>query len=181
MSLKELREKLGEREYAKDIKLNLGRVLEEDGAPGLSLKQIQYVAMASAYALKNEYVIKNIQEEVEEEFEKGTLSKKDLSVSKGVATIMAMNNVYYRFTHLVSNKEYQSMPAQLRMNIIANSGIEKVDFEIMSLAVSAINGCGLCIDSHVRELVKAGLSKSGVQSVIRIAATLSGTAQALAI
>ena len=73
------------------------------------------------------------------------------------------------------------MPATLRMNIIGDPGVDKVTFELMSLAVSAINGCGMCIDSHVGEVTKGGVSRQGVQSCIRIAAVLSAAAQALAI
>jgi len=73
------------------------------------------------------------------------------------------------------------MPAGLRMNVIGNPGIEKVDFELYSLAVSAINGCGMCIDAHVHEVVKGGISKQGVQSSIRIASVLAAAAQALII
>lgn len=69
------------------------------------------------------------------------------------------------------------LPANLRMNIIANPGIDKKDFELYSLAVSAINGCGLCIDAHANTLIKAGLSKHSIQHVIRIAAVLNGLAQ----
>ena len=68
---------------------------------------------------------------------------------------MAMNNVYYRFVHLVSNPEYGTMPARLRMNFIGSHGIDKDDFELFSLAVSAMNGCGMCIDSHERVLLEA--------------------------
>jgi len=92
---------------------------------------------------------------------------------------MAMNNVYYRFIHLAADDEIKKMPANLRMQVIANPGVPKVDFEIMSLAVSAINGCGMCMESHVHEVVKAGLSKQGAQSAIRIAAVLNAAAQAV--
>ena len=65
------------------------------------------------------------------------------------------------------------MPAKLRMNVIANPGIAKVDFELFSLAVSAINGCGMCMDAHAAELQKAGLSKIAIQSTVRIAAVIN--------
>jgi alkyl hydroperoxide reductase subunit D len=92
-----------------------------------------------------------------------------------------MNNVYYRFVHLVSDKEYGKLPAKLRMNVIGSPGIAKVDFELYALAVSAINGCGMCMDAHVHEVAKAGVSRVGVQSAIRIAAVVNATAQALSI
>lgn len=72
---------------------------------------------------------------------------------KGTASIMVMNNIYYRFTHLVKDEEYQRMPANLQMDIIVNPGVDKKDFELYYFAVSAINGSGLCIDAHVNTLV----------------------------
>lgn len=67
------------------------------------------------------------------------------------------------------------------MNVMANPGVPKVDFELASLAVSAIEGCGMCIDSHVREVEKHGVSKQGIQSAIRIAAVVNATQQAVVI
>ena len=83
---------------------------------------------------------------------------------------MAMNNIYYRFTHLASDPDYATMPARLRMNVIANPGVEKLDFELWSLAVSAVNGCGRCIEAHEDVLLKAGVPKEAIQDAIRIAA-----------
>ena len=71
------------------------------------------------------------------------------------------------------------MPANLRMNIIGNPGIDKVDFELMSLAVSAINGCGMCMEAHVAEVTKGGVNRTGVQSAIRIGAVVNAAAQSL--
>jgi len=174
MSIKEIRSQLGE--YAKDIKLNLGNVLSEEGAAGLDEKQIAGIALASAYATKNTQLIEAIAAEASER-----LSAEEVQAAKAAATIMGMNNIYYRFVHLVSDGEYMKLPANLRMNVIGNPGIEKVTFELESLAVSAITGCGMCIDAHVREVEKAGISKQGVQSTIRIAAVINATAQALVI
>lgn len=64
------------------------------------------------------------------------------------------------------------------MNVIGSPGIDKADFEMMSLAISAINGCGMCMDAHVHEITKVGISKQGVQSCIRIAAVINAAAQA---
>jgi len=91
---------------------------------------------------------------------------------------MGMNNIYYRFLHLVEDAEYQQLPARLRMNVLANPGIDKQDFELLSLAVSAINGCGTCVASHERQLRQHGMSREGVQSAVRIAATLHGQSRA---
>jgi alkyl hydroperoxide reductase subunit D len=172
MSIQELKSALPE--FAKDIKLNLGSVLSEEGSAGLTQSQIAMIALGSAYATKDREVIKGITNSSE-----AVLSAEEITAVKAATTIMAMNNVYYRFTHLVSEASYATMPAKLRMNVMANPGIEKVDFELISLAVSAIEGCGLCIDSHVAVIAKHGISKEGIQSSIRIAATINAVAQAL--
>lgn len=174
MSIQEIRKSLGE--YAKDIKINLGNVLDEEGAEGLNQKQIAGIAIASAYAIKNTQLTEAVVNEFRELFDEN-----ELNAIKGSASIMGMNNIYYRFVHLVSDSEYGKMPAGLRMNIIGNPGIEKVDFELYALAVSAINGCGMCMDAHVGVVEKAGISKQGVQSTIKIASVLNATAQALTI
>ena len=82
---------------------------------------------------------------------------------------------------LASDKDFMKMPANLRMNVISQPGVDKVDFELYSLAVSAINGCGMCIDAHINQLLKAGVSKVGIQSSLRIAAVVYATAQSLVI
>ena len=86
---------------------------------------------------------------------------------------MAMNNVYYRFLHLSSDKQFSKLPAGLRMNAMANPGVDKADFELFSLAVSALNGCGMCIDSHVQTLLKHDVSAQAIQSSIKLAAVLN--------
>ena len=107
---------------------------------------------------------------------KAKLSEEALEAAKGAAAIMGMNNIYYRFVHLVSDDEYGSMPARLRMNIIGKPGIDKADFELFSIAVSAINGCGMCIDSHDKVLKGAGVKKETIQNAIRIASVIHAVA-----
>jgi alkyl hydroperoxide reductase subunit D len=92
---------------------------------------------------------------------------------------MGMNNVYYRFVHLVENPDYAMLPARLRMNVIGSPGVPKTDFELYSLAVSAINGCGACVASHEKVVRKSGVTAEGVQSAVRIAAVMHGIAVAL--
>ena len=92
---------------------------------------------------------------------------------------MGMNNIYYRFLHLVEDPEYAQMPARLRMNVIGNPGIDKLDFELLSLAVSAVNGCGMCIVAHEKQLRKHEVSREAIQSAVRIAATIHAVAGVL--
>lgn len=174
MSIEQLRNQLPD--YAKDIKLNLANVLSVEGAPDLTQKHIYAIALASAYATKNDSVISAINDTATPHLE-----ATDVNGAKAAATMMAMNNIYYRFIHLVSDKSFSALPAKLRMNVIGNPGVDKIDFELSCLAVSSINGCGMCIDAHTHELGKAGVSKLAIQSAIRIAAVVNAAATALAI
>ncbi len=96
-----------------------------------------------------------------------------------VATTMAMTNVYFRFTHLVSDDRYRSMPSRLRMQILGKPGVPKLDYELWCLAVSALHGCAACIDRHERAVLAGGGVAEQAQEAVRIAAISAGVAQAL--
>ena len=166
MSIDTLREQIPD--YAKDIRLNLGTLASETT---LTDQQKWGAFLASALASGNATVIKAINAEVEEK-----LSPEALTATKAAAAIMGMNNIYYRFIHLAQNKEYQTLPAKLRMNVIGNPGVDKTDFELWSLAVSAINGCGMCIDSHEAALKQHGMSTEQIQTAVRIASVINAVA-----
>jgi len=161
-------------DYARDLRLNLGSVLAPTGAPGLTEKQIWALAFTSAIASRNPAFTRDI-----ETLAAAYLDAAYLEGARSAAAIMGMNNVYYRFLHLVGDAEYAQMPARLRMNVIGSPGIHKLDFELLSLAVSAINGCGMCIESHERQLRQHGVSREAVQSAVRIAATMHAVARVL--
>jgi len=95
------------------------------------------------------------------------------------ATLMGMNNVYYRFTHLVGAPEYAQMPAGLRMQGMANPGVPRLDFELWSLAASAIKGGGSCVASHEKHLRQAGVAPESVQEAVRIASLVHAAAVAV--
>lgn len=169
MSLENLKDRLPE--YAKDLKLNLGSLAAE---PSLTQQQRAGTFVASALASRNPEVTAALVAEFAPQ-----LSPEALQAAKAAAAIMGMNNVYYRFVHLSGAQDYKTMPAKLRMNVIAKPGAEKADFELWSLAVSAVNGCGMCIDSHERELRKAGLGAEAIQAAVRIAAVVHAVAATL--
>ena len=160
--------------YARDLQLNLGTVLTPAGAPGLSERQIWAVALAAASASRNAEFTRQLQTLAAQH-----LDAAHVNAAHAAAAIMAMNNVYYRFLHLVEDEEYAQLPARLRMNVIGSPGIARADFELLSLAVSAINGCGACMASHERQLRQHGLGREAVQSAVRIAATVHAVARVL--
>jgi alkyl hydroperoxide reductase subunit D len=157
--------------HARDLKLNLASlaseaVLDEEKKAG--------TFVASAIASRNGEVIRAMLEEFGPRMDPAALK-----AAQAAAAVMAMNNVYYRFTHLVENEEYAKLPARLRMNVMANPGTSKENFELWSLAVSAVNGCGRCMAAHERVLRAAGVSAEQVQAAVRIAAVVHGVAVTL--
>jgi alkyl hydroperoxide reductase subunit D len=109
----------------------------------------------------------------------GHLSPQVIEAAKGAAAIMGMNNVYYRFLHLTSNEKYRTIPARLRMNILRSHGVDALDFELWCTVVSAINGCGACVDSHEKTLREKGMSEETIVAAVRIASVIHGLASVL--
>ena len=161
------------KDYAKDIRLNLSSVTAPEGAPGLTQKQINIIALACAYSVRSRALVDAIRAD-----SVGLIGDAEVEAAKGAATLMAMNNVFYRTQHFAENPELKKLPARLRMNLIGKPGIEKIEFELACLAVSAIGGCGMCVNAHVNEVLKAGLPVDAAHSAIRIAATVQATALA---
>jgi alkyl hydroperoxide reductase subunit D len=161
------------KDYAKDTRLNLSTVLSPEGAPGLSAKQIAIIGLACAYAARSRALADALRED-----SVFVIGDVEVEAAKAAATIMAMNNVFYRTQHLAENSDLKKLPARLRMNVIGKPGVDKVDFELACLAVSAIAGCGMCVNSHVNEILKAGLSIEAAHSAIRIGATIQAASLA---
>ena len=166
MALKEFAGTLPD--FAKDIRLNVGSLLNE----AVLNDQRKYgLLLACAHGTGYKPLVEATEAEVA-----GKLSSEAAQAARAAAAVMAMNNVYYRFTHLASNEEYRNMPAKLRMNVIGAPGIDKADFELFSLAVSAMNGCGMCIGSHEQVLKKAGVTAEVIQAGARVAAVMKAVA-----
>jgi lipoyl-dependent peroxiredoxin subunit D len=159
--------------YAKDLSLNLSSLASETV---LTDQQKWGALVASAHAVGVPAVVRNI----EAAADAAGLSPEAKTAAKAASAIMGMNNVYYRSLHLLSNHEYRTIPAKLRMNILANPGVEKVDFELWSTAVSAINGCGMCLDAHEGELKKHGVAALQIQAALRIAAVINAVSRVVA-
>ena len=151
--------------YAKDLSSNLTNLLTETL---LSDQQKWGTFLSCAHAIGVPAVVQNIEAAASE-----VMTPEAMTAAKAAAAIMGLNNVYFRALHLMQNKEYEKMRAGLRMNILANPGVEKVDFELWSLAVSAVNACGLCMDSHEKVLRNHEVTAVQVQAALRIASTIN--------
>lgn len=169
MSIEQLKDNIPD--FAKDVRLNLTSMASDEALD----PQTKYgLFLACAIATRNPAVISAMEAVAVDK-----LAPAALAAAKSAASVMAMNNIYYRFVHLASNKEYATMPARLRMNVIANPGVDKADFELWSLAVSAINGCGACIDAHEKVLSEAGVAPASIQTAVRFAAIIQSVAIAI--
>lgn len=156
---------------ARDLKINLSTVL---GEGSLTEAQKWGTAVACALAARNEPLARAILAEATERVDPAVVDD-----ARAAAALMAMNNVYYRFRHMIGKESYSQLPARLRMQRIARPLGSKVDFELFCLAVSAINGCEACMRSHEKVVIDGGLSEAQVHDAIRIAAAIHGAAVAL--
>jgi lipoyl-dependent peroxiredoxin subunit D len=157
--------------YAKDLKLNMGSVLRQ---PELTPNQLWGTAVACAMAARNARLRDAIFEEAAKAIEPAVME-----AAKAASAIMGMNNIYYRFQHLVEHPKYATIPARLRMNILRMHGTSSVDFELFCEAVSAIHGCGACVASHDRVVRDKGLAEESVLAAIRIASVVHAIAVVL--
>jgi lipoyl-dependent peroxiredoxin subunit D len=157
-------------EYAKDLKLNLGSITR---STVLDSEQLWGTLLASAAATRNTQLLTEIGTDAAE-----ILSAEAYEAALAAASIMGMNNVFYRGRGFLEGK-YDDLRPGLRMNVIANPGVDKVNFELWCFAVSSINGCSHCMVAHEQTLREAGMSREGVLEALRAASIIAGVAQAI--
>ena len=160
-------------EHARDTKLNVQAVMQSES---LTAAQRWGVAIASAVATHSPL----LRDALIEDARASAIEENVIDDALAAASLMAMNNVFYRFRHMVAKESYTQKPARLRMQRIAKPATNKADFELFCLAVSAINGCEMCIRSHEEAVIAGGLTENQVHDAVRIAATMNAAAVAVA-
>ncbi len=168
-ALNELRDAIPE--PASDLRLNLQSVMAEGS---LTPAQRWGVAVTAAVASRNARLRLAVLADA-----RAAVAATVVDDAIAAAALMGMNNVYYRFRHLVEKPSYADRPARLRMNRLARPAGSKIDFELFALAASAVNGCGTCMQAHEKVVLAGGLSEEQVHDAVRIAATIFGAAVAL--
>lgn len=158
--------------YAKDLKLNYSTLVRQNA--DLTSQRLWGAVVASAVATRNAELTEGALAEAAKH-----LSAQALEAAKSAAAVMGMNNIYYRFLHLSSNEKYGTIPAKLRMNALRTHGVDAVDFELWSIAVSAINGCAKCVDSHEKVVREKGVSEEEVLAIVRIASVIHAVGSVL--
>lgn len=158
-------------DYAKDIKLNYSKILNENI---LSKKQLYSIILISSLTSQ----INTLKEAALEET-KEFIDEELMEDIYGAYSIMSMNAIYYRFTHLSKETDYSTMPANLRMQYLSKFKIDKSDFEMLCLAVAVIIGCGKCINAHESVLKESNVSTIYIQTVARIASVIYSIANVM--
>ncbi|MEV0299864.1 carboxymuconolactone decarboxylase family protein [Streptomyces prasinus] len=169
MSLESLTSRLPD--YARDLALNLEAAV---GGSDLPVQRLWGTVLSTAIASRSAVVLRELAPEA-----KALLSPEAYRAARTTASVMALNNVFFRTRHLLSDKEYGTLRAGLRMNVLGDPGVDRVDFEFWAFAVSAVNGCGLCLDAHEAALRGAGVEREVVQEAYRIAAVIEAVATTL--
>ncbi|MBB4382585.1 carboxymuconolactone decarboxylase family protein [Bradyrhizobium sp. SBR1B] len=158
-------------DFANDVRVNLTSLVADET---LSPQRKYGLLLASAAATRNATLVAAIESDASH-----VMPPAAIAAAKAAASVEAMNNIYYRFAHLVSAPEYKTMPPRLRMDVTGNPGVDKSDFELWSLAVSVINGCGACIDAHEMTLRAAGVDSGAIHTAVRFAAITQSVAIAI--
>lgn len=171
MSIDALRDSLPA--YALDQQRNLDILIDETI---LSDQQKWGCFLACAYATGEPLLIRALQDETAQR-----LSQAAHVAAKSAATIMAMNTVYYAAINLLGNHDYRAMPVNLSMTALGERNIDKIDFELWALAVSAVHQCGACLNAHEQELHKRNVTIESIQAALRIAAVTNAVAATIAI
>jgi len=156
-------------DVAKDVRINLPNVLTP---ATLNADQVWGTAIACAHASRNDA----LKQALEADARAAGIADGVIADAKAAAVLMGMNNVIYRFKHVIIKEDYEKKPIRLRMQRLAQVTSTKADFELFCLAVSAINNCQNCMAAHEAAVLKQGLTEDHVWDSIRIASTIHAAA-----
>lgn len=160
--------------FIKDLKINVGNVLNNTQY----LNRKEALLLALAVAINEKFVLLRTSFEVLAR-EAGATDA-EIAETVGCTSLMNTNNIFYRFRHFMHKDSYNSMPAGIKMSIMMNPILGKEFFELMSLALSAVNGCQQCVTSHEQSVLQHGSSEQKVFESIKLIAIIKGLITVLA-
>ncbi len=158
----------GESRYLRDLKLNFTSALASEH---LTAKECALLGLSTAINNNNVLLTSFFTRYAEEQ----GATAAETSESAGCASLLASNNVFYRFRHFTQKEKYSQIPARIRMQIMMKPVTGKEFFELMSLAISAVNGCEMCVNAHEDSLIKMGTTEERVFDAVRIASLVTAT------
>ena len=156
----------GESRYIRDLRVNVKNALKPQN---LTPKEAYLIAISIASNSKHDVLLKAFTAKAKE------LEATDEEVAEAVAcaSLLASNNVFYRFRHFLNKEQYHKIPARIKMNIMMKPVTGKEFFELMSLAISAVNGCEMCVNAHEDSLIKLGTTEDRIFDAVRIASVIT--------
>lgn len=162
----------GNSRYVRDLKLNFNSTLTSSH---LTEKECALVGLSIAVNNNNKILT--------DFYETLALSKEataeEVAEAVGCASLLALNNVFYRFRHFTGKEKYTQIPARVRMQLMSSPVTGKEFFELLSLAVSAVNGCELCVNAHEKSLLHLGATEERVFDAIRIASIVTSAGKVI--
>jgi lipoyl-dependent peroxiredoxin subunit D len=157
-----------EARYIKDLKINVGNAL--NNTQHLSKKEAMLVALAVAVNEKFDLLKKSFTLKAKEE----GATEAEIAEVISCTSLLNVNNVFYRFRHFMKKDFYNNQPAGIKMSIMMNPVLGKEFFELLSLVVSSLNGCEMCVTSHEHSVLQQGSSESRIFEAVKTAAIIKG-------
>lgn len=158
----------GESRYLRDFKLNFTSTLTSEH---LSAKECALLGLSTAVNNQNKPLIQYYTAVAKQ----NEATDADVAEAVGCASLLASNNVFYRFRHFTQKEKYTQIPARIRMQLMMKPVTGKEFFELMSLAISAVNGCEMCVNAHEDSLIKLGTTEERIFDAVRIASLVTAT------
>src|ERR1700712_2468290 len=158
----------GESRYVRDFKLNLTSTLTSEH---LDAKECALLGLSVAINNTNKPLTQYYTKYAEEQ----GATAADVAEAAACASLLASNNIFYRFRHFTQKEKYTQIPARIRMTVMMKPVTGKEFFELMSLAISAVNGCELCVNAHEDSLIKLGTTEERIFDAVRIASLVTAT------
>jgi lipoyl-dependent peroxiredoxin subunit D len=160
----------GKSRYVADLKVNFKNSLESEF---LTKKEIALLGVAIAVNANNALLLEFFKGSAQSE----NTSAEEIAEAVGCASLLSANNVFYRFRHFMNKEKYNEIPARIKMNIMGRPVTGKEFFELMSLAVSAVNGCEMCVRSHEKSLTELGSKEERIFEAVRLAAVITSVSK----
>jgi alkyl hydroperoxide reductase subunit D len=156
-----------EARYLKDLKINIGNALKYE-----SLSEKESVLLALSVAINEK--TKSLEQALLEKAKAAGASQEEILETYACVSLLNVNNVFYRFRHFTKKEFYQTTPAGIKMTVMGNPIMGKEFFELMSLGISSLNGCELCVNAHEESLIKMGTSQQRIYDAMRLFANVKG-------
>ena len=163
-----------ESKYIKDLKINVSNVL--NNTQYLNKKE----ALLLAYSVAVNEKFDMLKDTFLAQAQEAGATDAELAEIVSCTSLMNANNIFYRFRHFMGKDFYNNTPAGIKMSIMMNPVLGKEFFELVSLVISSINGCEMCITSHEQSILQHGGSESRIMEGVKLGAIIKSLITVLA-